>query len=52
MTTDDPELVQLHRKLVEVLGPDEADTLMSLLLPDRWDTIAHRNGIARPAHVQ
>lgn len=48
---DDEKLVQLHRKLVEVLGEQEADTLMSLVLPARWDLIAMRNGIPRPTSV-
>jgi hypothetical protein len=46
---DDEKLTRLHRRLVEVLGEEEADTLMELLLPARWDLIALRNGIARPA---
>lgn len=48
-TIDDERLVQLHRRLVEVLGEQEADTLMELLLPARWDLIALRNGVPRPA---
>lgn len=52
MTTDEPRIVRLHTKLVEVLGADEADTLMSLLLPGRWDAIARRNDISRPVQSQ
>lgn len=48
---DDEQIVELHRKLVEVLGPNEADTLMALLLRGRWEFIAHRNDIQRPSTV-
>lgn len=51
MATEDQKLVRLHSKLVEVLGDEEADTLMSLLLPARWDLIALRNDIPRRTSV-
>ena len=40
MATEDEKLVRLRSKLVELLGDEEADTLMSLLLPARWNLLA------------
>ena len=50
-TVEERRIVRLHDKLVGVLGPNEADTLMSLLLPGRWEFIADRNDVQRPAGV-
>lgn len=40
MTVDDRSRLNLHRKLDEVLGPDDADTLMAHLPPVTWSEVA------------
>ena len=40
MTVDDRTRLNLHRKLTELLGPEEADTLMAHLPPVTWDRVA------------
>lgn len=42
MTVDDRTRLNLHRKLSDVLGPEEADTLMSHLPPVTWDQVANK----------
>lgn len=40
MAVDDRTRLNLHRKLDEVLGPDDADTLMAHLPPVTWSDVA------------
>jgi hypothetical protein len=40
MTVDDQTRLQLHRRLEEVLGADEANTLMAHLPPATWQDLA------------
>lgn len=45
MTVDDRTRLNLHRKLDEVLGPDEADTLMAHLPPVTWSDVATKDDL-------
>jgi len=45
MTVDDRTRLNLHRKLDEVLGADEADTLMAHLPPVTWQDVATKGDI-------
>ena len=45
MTVDDRTRLNLHRKLTELLGPEEADTLMAHLPPVTWDQVATRSDL-------
>jgi len=45
MTVDDRTRLNLHRKLDEVLGADEADTLMAHLPPVTWQDVATKQDI-------
>lgn len=42
MPVDDRTRLNLHRKLQDVLGDEEADTLMSHLPPVTWNEVATR----------
>jgi hypothetical protein len=46
MTVDDRTRLQLHRRLEEVLGADEADTLMAHLPPVTWQDVATKQDLA------
>jgi len=45
MPVDDRTRLNLHRKLDEVLGPDEADTLMAHLPPVTWQDVATKDDV-------
>ena len=45
MTVDDRTRLNLHRKLDEVLGPDDADTLMAHLPPVTWNEVATKDDL-------
>jgi hypothetical protein len=45
MTIDERTRHQLHGKLEEVLGPDEAATLMSYLPPVGWADVATKHDL-------
>lgn len=45
MTVDDRTRLNLHRKLDEVLGPDDADTLMAHLPPVTWSEVATKDDL-------
>jgi hypothetical protein len=45
MTVDDRTRLQLHRKLEEVLGTEEADTLMAHLPPVTWNEVATKDDV-------
>jgi hypothetical protein len=45
MTVDDRTRLNLHRKLDQVLGPDEADTLMAHLPPVTWSDVATKDDL-------
>ena len=45
MSVDDRTRLNLHRKLDEVLGPDEADTLMAHLPPATWQDVATKDDL-------
>lgn len=45
MPVDDRTRLNLHRKLDEVLGPDEADTLMAHLPPVTWQDVATKDDL-------
>ncbi len=45
MTVDDRTRLNLHRKLEEVLGADEADTLMAHLPPVTWQDVATKDDL-------
>lgn len=45
MTADDHARLQLLRRLEEVLGPEEAETLVTHLPPQPWDEIATKADI-------
>jgi predicted nuclease with TOPRIM domain len=45
MTVDDRTRLQLHRRLEEVLGAEEADTLMAHLPPVTWQDIATKQDL-------
>ena len=40
MSVDDRTRLNLHRRLEETLGHEEADTLMAHLPPVTWDEVA------------
>jgi hypothetical protein len=46
MTVDDQTRLQLHRRLEEVLGADEANTLMAHLPPATWQDLATKQDLA------
>jgi hypothetical protein len=46
MPVDDRTRLQLHRRLEEVLGAAEADTLMAHLPPVAWQDIATKQDLA------
>src|SRR5437773_371757 len=45
MAIDDLSRSQLHRRLAEVLGPDEAATLMEHLPPVGWADVATKHDV-------
>lgn len=45
MPVDDHTRLNLHRKLDEVLGPDDADTLMAHLPPVTWNDVATKDDV-------
>jgi hypothetical protein len=45
MPVDDRTRLNLHRKLDEVLGPAEADTLMAHLPPVTWQDVATKDDL-------
>ena len=45
MPVDDRTRLNLHRKLDEVLGPDDADTLMAHLPPVTWNDVATKDDV-------
>ena len=45
MPVDDRTRLNLHRKLDEVLGPDDADTLMAHLPPVTWNDVATKDDL-------
>lgn len=45
MTVDDRTRLQLHRKLEDVLGPEEAATLMAHLPPVTWNDVATKEDL-------
>jgi hypothetical protein len=45
MTVDDRTRLQLHRRLEEVLGADEANTLMEHLPPVGWRDVATKQDL-------
>ncbi len=45
MTVDDRTRLNLHRKLDELLGPDDADTLMAHLPPVTWNEVATKDDL-------
>ena len=45
MTVDDRTRMELHRRLTEVLGDQEADTLMAHLPPVTWQNVATTDSI-------
>lgn len=45
MAVDGRTRLNLHRKLDEVLGPDEADTLMAHLPPVTWNAVATKDDL-------
>jgi hypothetical protein len=46
MTVDDQTRLQLHRRLEEVLGAEEANTLMAHLPPLTWQDVASKRDLA------
>lgn len=50
MAIDEQERHRLHQRLEEVLGPDEAGTLMAHLPPLGWADVATASG-GRQAHL-
>ncbi|MDZ7676956.1 MAG: hypothetical protein U5K29_00195 [Acidimicrobiales bacterium] len=47
MSIAEPARHQLHQRLEEILGPDEANTLMSHLPPFTWSDLATKDDLAR-----
>ena len=45
MTVDDRTRMELHRRLTEVLGDQEADTLMAHLPPVTWQNVATTDSV-------
>jgi len=45
MTVDDHTRMELHRRLTEVLGDQEADTLMAHLPPVTWQNVATTDSV-------
>ena len=45
MTVDDRTRIELHRRLTEVLGDQEADTLMAHLPPVTWQNVATTDSV-------
>ena len=45
MAVDDRTRLNLHRKLDEVLGPNDADTLMAHLPPVTWSDVATKDDL-------
>ncbi len=45
MTVDDRTRLNLHQRLTEVLGSEEADTLMSHLPPVTWQEVATKGDL-------
>ena len=45
MPVDDLTRLNLHRRLDEVLGPDDADTLMAHLSPVTWNDVATKHDL-------
>jgi hypothetical protein len=45
MPVDDRTRLNLHRRLEEILGPNEADTLMAHLPPVTWNDVATKDDL-------
>ncbi len=45
MTVDDRSRLRLHRRLEEVLGADEASSLMAYLPPTTWQDVATKQDL-------
>ncbi|MCB0968600.1 MAG: hypothetical protein KDB37_17345 [Ilumatobacter sp.] len=45
MPVDDRTRLNLHRKLDETLGPEDADTLMAHLPPVTWNEVATKDDV-------
>lgn len=45
MTIDDRLRLSIHTKLSELIGPDEADAIMSNMLPVQWRDVATKDDL-------
>lgn len=45
MAADDRDRYRLQQRLEEVLGPEEASTLMTHLPPSRWDQVVTKDDL-------
>ena len=45
MAIDECLRLSIHTKLSELLGPDEADAIMSNMLPVQWRDVATKDGL-------
>lgn len=50
MAVDERRRQQMYRKLEEILGPDEASTLMEYLPPVGWADVARKGDLEALAH--
>ncbi len=47
MPVDDRTRLNLHRKLDDIIGPEDADTLMAHLPPVTWNEVATKDDLER-----